>query len=119
MLSCKFALVRNTQKNLPVVNKLMFCWHLKSHLTEKRRIRIRNPVYGSKDPDPPRNVTDPEHCFAEILETKSFFASEVILRKSSKLLCLNICTKQSREYRRVKVVWMLVSVAICQLWILT
>jgi hypothetical protein len=26
------------------------------------RSRIRNPVYGSKDPDPFQNVTDPEHC---------------------------------------------------------
>ncbi len=26
------------------------------------RIRIRNPVYGSKDPDLSQNVTDPEHC---------------------------------------------------------
>ncbi len=29
---------------------------------EKSRIRIRNPVYGFKDPDPSQNVTDPEHC---------------------------------------------------------
>ncbi len=31
---------------------------------EKRRNRIRNPVYGAKDPDPDpsQNVTDPEHC---------------------------------------------------------
>jgi hypothetical protein len=29
--------------------------------TKKNRIRIRNPVYGSKDPDPHQNVTDPEH----------------------------------------------------------
>jgi hypothetical protein len=28
---------------------------------EKNRIRIRYPVYGSKDPDPSQNVTDPEH----------------------------------------------------------
>ncbi len=28
---------------------------------EKFRIRIRNPVYGPKDPDPSQNVTDPEH----------------------------------------------------------
>jgi hypothetical protein len=25
------------------------------------QIRIRNLVYGSKDPDPSENVTDPEH----------------------------------------------------------
>ncbi len=25
------------------------------------RIRIRNPVYGSKDPEPSQFVTDPEH----------------------------------------------------------
>jgi hypothetical protein len=25
------------------------------------RIRIRNQVYGSKDPDPYQNVTDPDH----------------------------------------------------------
>jgi hypothetical protein len=31
---------------------------------EKSRIRIeiRNPMYGSKDPDLSQNVTDPEHC---------------------------------------------------------
>jgi hypothetical protein len=23
---------------------------------------ICNPVYGSKDPDPYQNVTDPKHC---------------------------------------------------------
>jgi hypothetical protein len=26
-------------------------------------IRIRNPVYRSKDPNPFKNVTDPEHWF--------------------------------------------------------
>ncbi len=29
------------------------------------QIRIRNPVYGSKDPDPSENVTEPEHCREE------------------------------------------------------
>jgi hypothetical protein len=28
---------------------------------KKSRIRIRNPVYGSKGPDSFPNVTDPEH----------------------------------------------------------
>jgi hypothetical protein len=39
------------------------------------KIRIRNPVYGSKDPDldPPHNVTDPEHCpFLLAICVKSF-----------------------------------------------
>jgi hypothetical protein len=27
----------------------------------KSRIRIRNPVYGLKDPDPYQNVMDPQH----------------------------------------------------------
>jgi hypothetical protein len=31
---------------------------------EKSRIWIRSPVYGSKDPNPYKNVTDPEHCLA-------------------------------------------------------
>jgi hypothetical protein len=32
---------------------------------EKSRIliRIRNPGYGSKDPDKFQNVRDPEHCY--------------------------------------------------------
>ncbi len=29
----------------------------------RNRIRTRNPVYGSKDHDPCKNVTHPEHCF--------------------------------------------------------
>ncbi len=40
--------------------KLIFVGTLKV-TTKKRRIRIRNPVYRSKDPDPFQNVTDPEH----------------------------------------------------------
>ncbi len=31
--------------------------------SEKIRIRICNPVYGSKDPAPCQNVTVPEHWF--------------------------------------------------------
>jgi hypothetical protein len=27
----------------------------------------RNLVYGSKDPDPSQNVTDPEHCFTKVI----------------------------------------------------
>jgi hypothetical protein len=41
--------------------------HLKRATVEKSRIRIRirNPVYGSRvsNPDPPQNVTDPEHWY--------------------------------------------------------
>jgi hypothetical protein len=29
------------------------CWHL-------LKIRIRNPIYESEDPDPYQNITDPE-----------------------------------------------------------
>ncbi len=32
------------------------------YLENSSRIRIRNPVYGSKDPDPKKNVMDSEHC---------------------------------------------------------
>jgi hypothetical protein len=32
-------------------------------------IRIRNPVYGSKDPDPYQNVTDPERCIKAFTRT--------------------------------------------------
>ncbi len=45
--------------------KLIFCWYLESLSAKNRRIRIRNSVYGSKDPDPCQNVRDPEHCFSE------------------------------------------------------
>ncbi len=31
-------------------------------IDEKSWIRIRNPVFGSKDPNPSQNVTEPEHC---------------------------------------------------------
>ncbi len=33
----------------------------KKATNEKSWFRIRNPVYGSKDPDPYQNVPDPEH----------------------------------------------------------
>jgi hypothetical protein len=34
--------------------------HLESHC-QKEQDPIRNPVYGSEDPDPYQHVTDPEH----------------------------------------------------------
>jgi hypothetical protein len=43
--------------------KLFFVCILKAP-DENSRIQIRNPVYGSKDPNPSQNVTDPEHCMA-------------------------------------------------------
>jgi hypothetical protein len=32
-------------------------------------IRIRNTVYGFKNPDPYQNVTDPEHCIKGLTRT--------------------------------------------------
>jgi hypothetical protein len=33
----------------------------KSRIRSRIKIRIRNPFYGSKDPDPSQNVTEAEH----------------------------------------------------------
>ncbi len=55
--------VRNKLKTLE--KPLFFVGILKA-TAKKRRIRIRNLVYGSQDPDPYQNVTDPEHCWIEI-----------------------------------------------------
>ncbi len=46
----------NKQKSLKT--KLIFGCILKA--TDEKS-RIRNPVYGFKDPDPYQNVMDPEH----------------------------------------------------------
>ncbi len=54
--------VINKQKNLE--KKTLFCWHLESLCLKEQDLdpgRICIPVYGSKDPDPHQNVTDPEH----------------------------------------------------------
>jgi hypothetical protein len=50
--------VSNKRKNLE--KKTYFVGILKS-TNEKSWIPIRDPLYGSKDPDPYQNVTDPEH----------------------------------------------------------
>jgi hypothetical protein len=56
--------------NVPVptesvkAKKIIFVGLLKS-IDEKSRIRIRNSVYGSKDPDSSHNVTDQEHCLTQ------------------------------------------------------
>jgi hypothetical protein len=60
--------IRQTDVNVPTErNKqktkkenLFFVGILKT-TDKKRRFRIRNTVYGYKDPDPYENVTDPEH----------------------------------------------------------
>jgi hypothetical protein len=48
--------VRNKQKSKVFVGILIAT-------AKNRRIQIRNPVYGSKNPDPDlyENVTDPDH----------------------------------------------------------
>jgi hypothetical protein len=50
--------VCNKQKTL----KNLFLVGIFKATDEKSRIKIRNPVYGSKDPDPSKKVTDPEPC---------------------------------------------------------
>ncbi len=55
---CASCTARNKQK------KLIFVGILKANAKKRRsrsRILIRNPVYGSKDPDLYENVTNPEH----------------------------------------------------------
>ncbi len=37
-------------------------YFLSEAAVKKARIRIRDPMYGSKDSDLYQNVTDPEHC---------------------------------------------------------
>jgi hypothetical protein len=46
--------VSNKQKNLLFVGILKVT-------DEQGRIQIRNQLYGSKDPEPSQNVTDPKH----------------------------------------------------------
>jgi hypothetical protein len=43
-------------------NKKTFFAGILKTTDEKIRIRIRNKVYGSKEPDPDQNITDPDHC---------------------------------------------------------
>jgi hypothetical protein len=50
--------IRKQQKKIQ--KKLIFVGTLKATV-KKGRIWIRNPMDGSKDPDPNKNVTDPEH----------------------------------------------------------
>ncbi len=55
-----------TDVNVPTVykkkaKKLRNCINMKA-TDEKSRMQNCNPVYGTKDPDPFHNVTDPEHC---------------------------------------------------------
>ncbi len=52
---------KNCNKQKKMGKNLFFVGNLKA-IDEKSRIRIRNPLYGSKDPSPSENVTDPEHC---------------------------------------------------------
>ncbi len=53
----------NMQKKFE--KKIILCWHLESHLTKRAGSGSGSEffcqVYGSKDPDPYQNVTDPEH----------------------------------------------------------
>ncbi len=44
----------------PNFKKKPYLWQLESH-SQKEHNLIRNPVYGSKDPVPYQNVTDPGH----------------------------------------------------------
>ncbi len=57
--------VRKYSKKQKNLKKRIFVSILKV-TDEKTRIRIRNQVYGSKDPDPYQNATDPEHCIIRI-----------------------------------------------------
>ncbi len=49
-----------------ISNKLIF-FDLSEATAKKSRIQIRNPVYGSWNPDPCQNVTDPKHWFVAFL----------------------------------------------------
>jgi hypothetical protein len=61
----------NTGKQKTLGKKLFFYGILiatyKGMIRIRIQIRIRNPVYGSKDPDPYQNVTDPDHCYLVLL----------------------------------------------------
>jgi hypothetical protein len=61
MLSLKTDVNVPTVRNMNKKQTLFFVGILKAN-AKKRRIWIRNLVYGSKDTDPYQNVTDPEHC---------------------------------------------------------
>ncbi len=50
----------NKQKNLDI-NKFLVA--ILKVTDENSRIRILSQRYGSADPDPYQNVTDPQHCF--------------------------------------------------------
>jgi hypothetical protein len=53
--------VSNKQKKWVLRTNKIF-WGILRATDEKSRIRIRNPVYGSKYPSTSQNITDPEHC---------------------------------------------------------
>ncbi len=68
ILSLKTAGNVSTVRNkLKSIEKTLFFVGILKATAKKRKIRIRNPVDGSEDPDPYQNVTDPEHCLIEIL----------------------------------------------------
>jgi hypothetical protein len=67
-----------------ISKKLIFFGILKATDEKSRiQIRIRSPVYGYKDPDPYKNVTDPEHI--KIVSSSTGSIQRSWSRKSVKL----------------------------------
>jgi hypothetical protein len=50
---------KNKKKKLR--KKPNFCWHLESLLKKEQDTGSVNQQYGSADPDPYRNLTEPQH----------------------------------------------------------
>ncbi len=65
-----------------ILTKTRFFVGILKATDKKSKIRIRSLVYGSKDPDPSRNVTDPEHCFKWTMTFSKDYAKNWALTKN-------------------------------------
>jgi hypothetical protein len=65
---------------------------------KKRRIRIRNPMHGSRAPGPYQNVTDPEHCLLWWVRYPHKFEEDLSCTVLFNLPMLQRCTRGGVEH---------------------
>ncbi len=76
-------------------------------VTEEKS-RIRNPAYGSEEPDPYQNVTDPEHWLKDNSRYRKFsvpcqrFKKYIFSRCCSRFSSASLCAHHQQSHHRVK-----------------
>jgi hypothetical protein len=51
--------------------KLVFCWHLLRSMKKIEGSGSLSQMHGSADPDPHKNVMDPQYCFLQMYRIRS------------------------------------------------